>query len=114
MLIQFSEQSKYPVKASCIEALEYASKTNPGIATETWLKFVIDTCNEKAPRIKWDSAKVIGIIAHRFPEKLNKAIQNLLTNSEHTGTVVRWNTSYELGKIAKLNTFCNTDLLPAI
>ena len=68
----------------------------------------------KAPRVKWESARVIGNIAHLFPAELNKAISNLLTNSEYNGTVVRWASAYALGEILKLKTKHNKDLLPAI
>jgi hypothetical protein len=76
-LIAFAE------KATCIEAIEYATKQNPKLADERVFSFVTKTLTDKAPRVKWESAKVIGNIAHLFPMKLNKAIGNLLTNSEY-------------------------------
>lgn len=112
-LIAFAEASKDPAKATCIEALEFATKTDPAIATESGLRFVSKTLTAKAPRVKWESAKVIGNIAHRFPSKLEEAITNLLTNSEHTGTVVRWSAAFALGEIIKLKTKHNKDLVPA-
>jgi HEAT repeat protein len=69
---------------------------------------------EKAPRIKWESAKVVGNIAHLYPDKLDEAIKNLLINSEHTGTVVRWSAAFALGQIIKLRTSRNRNLIPAI
>jgi hypothetical protein len=98
-LINFAKTAKDSPKASCIEALEYATKTNPEIATLECLNFVTETLTEKAPRVKWESARVIGNIAHRFPENLDIAINNLIINSEHTGTVVRWSSAYALGQI---------------
>ena len=76
--------------------------------------FVTKTLTENAPRVKWESAKVVGNIAHLFPTKLSKAISNLLTNSEYDGTVVRWAAAFALGEILKLKTKHNKDLLPAI
>ncbi|NIF06940.1 hypothetical protein F3J23_15970 [Chryseobacterium sp. Tr-659] len=113
-LIAFAEKSKDPVKATCIEALEYATKQNPEIADETVFSFVINTLTEKAPRIKWESAKVIGNTAHLFPEKLDDAITNLIHNTEHEGTVVRWSAAFALGEILKLKTNHNTTLLSAL
>ncbi len=113
-LIAFAQTAKDSPKATCIEALEFATKTNAAIANENCLKFVSETLSEKAPRVKWESAKVIANIAHLFPTKLDKAIANLLTNSEHTGTVVRWAAAFALGEILKLKTQHNKDLLPAI
>ena len=69
---------------------------------------------DNAPRVKWESARVIGNIAHHYPTKLNKAITNLLINSQDNGTVVRWASAYALGEILKLKTKYNNKLLPAI
>jgi HEAT repeat protein len=113
-LIAFAEKSKDSEKATCIEAIEYATKQNSKIADESLLSFVTKMLTDKAPRVKWESAKVIGNIAHLFPTKLNKPITNLLTNSEYDGTVVRWAAAYALGEIFKLKTNHNKDLLPAI
>ena len=113
-LIAFAQTAKDSPKATCIEALEFATKTNPSIANENCLKFVTQTLTEKAPRVKWESAKTVGNIAALFPTKLDKAISNLLTNSEHEGTVVRWSAAFALGEILKLNTKLNKELLPDI
>src|SRR4051794_5461602 len=82
-LTAFAERSKDTEKASCIEAIEYATRQDPDLATEKCLKYVSQKLTEEAPRVKWESAKVIGNIAHLYPTKLNVAIGNLLTNSEH-------------------------------
>jgi len=100
-LISFANTLKDPDKATCIEAIEFATKNSPGIANLNCLKFVSETLSENEPRIKWESAKVIGNIAHIFPGKLDAAIKNLLTNSEHSGTVVRWSAAYALTQILK-------------
>ncbi|HCN51348.1 MAG TPA: hypothetical protein DIT10_20050 [Chryseobacterium sp.] len=113
-LIAFAEKSKDPVKGTCVEAMEYATKQKPELADETVFTFVTQTLIEKAPRIKWESAKVIGNTAHLFPEKLEDAITHLMTNTEHEGTVVRWSAAFALGEILKLKTPHNTTLLPAL
>ncbi|WP_185290169.1 HEAT repeat domain-containing protein [Chryseobacterium lactis] len=113
-LIAFAEKSKDPVKGTCVEAMEYATKQKPELADEAVFTFVTQTLIEKAPRIKWESAKVIGNTAHLFPEKLEDAITHLMTNTEHEGTVVRWSAAFALGEILKLKTPHNTTLLPAL
>lgn len=113
-LISYSLTAKDPVKASCIEAFEYATKENPAIANEKVLAFATEHLTHKAPRIKWESAKVIGNIAHRFPDKLETAIGHLLENTEHEGTVLRWSAAFSLGEILKLKTPLNKDLLPTL
>ena len=113
-LIAYAQTANDTLKATCIESLEFASRQNPSIATEKCLKFVSQTLADDAPRVKWESAKVVGNIAHLFPTKLDKAIGNLLTNSEYDGTVVRWAAAFALGEILKLKTKHNKDLLPAL
>lgn len=107
-------QSSKPIKAICIEAIEFATKSNPEIASSACLEFVCTTLTEKAPRVKWESAKVIGNIAHLYPDKLDDTIKNLLTNTEYDGTVVRWSAAFALGQIIKLKTKRNKILIPAI
>lgn len=113
-LIAFAQTAKDSPKATCIEALEYATKINPSVADVACLEFVSQSLAEKAPRVKWESAKVIGNIAHLFPARLDKAITNLLVNTEHSGTVVRWAAAFALGEILKLKTRANQELLPAV
>lgn len=113
-LITFAAAAKDPAKATCIEALEFVTKQNPDATDKACLAFVSQMLVSKAPRVKWESARVIGNIAHLFPASLDEAINNLLTNSEHPGTVVRWSAAYALGEILKLKTKHNKDLIPAI
>jgi len=113
-LIAFAEKSKDSEKATCIEAIEYATKQNPKLADESVFLFVTNALTEKAQRVKWESAKVIGNIAHLFPTKLDKAITHLLENSEYDGTVVRWASAFALGEILKLKTKYNKALIPII
>ena len=113
-LIALAEKSKDAGKATCIEAMEYASKKNPIIVDEDCFLYVSRTLAEKAPRVKWESAKVIGNTAHLFTKKLDAAIKNLLDNAEHEGTVVRWSAAFALGVILKLKTKHFRQLLPAL
>jgi hypothetical protein len=114
LLIDFAKKAKDPAKATCIEALEFATKSKPAIASSACLKFVSETLTEKAPRVKWESARVVGNIAHLYPEHLEDAIKNLIANTKHQGTVVRWSAAVALGEIIKLKTSRNTELLPII
>ncbi len=113
-LIAFAERCKDADKATCIESIEYATKLQPTLANDNVWAFVINTLLENAPRLKWESAKVIGNIAHLFPAKLKKTINILLINAEDNGTVVRWASAYALGEILKLKTKHNKNLIPAI
>lgn len=113
-LVVYAEKQKATDKATCIEAIEYATKKDPAIADENVLTFVTKALQNDEPRVKWESAKVIGNIAKLFPTQLDKCIHNLLTNAETTGTVVRWATAYALAEILKLKTAHNKKLLPRI
>ena len=113
-LIDFAKRSKETIKATCIEAIEFATKNQPEIGSASCMDFVSKTLKEKAPRIKWESARVIGNIAHLHPGNLVEAINNLIENSEHSGTVVRWSAAYALGQILKIQTSQNEYLIPAI
>ena len=113
-LIQFATNSKDALKATCIEAIEFATKQQPDILKISDLDFIILCLEAKAPRIKWESAKVIANTIHLFPEKTELSINHLLHNTEHPGTVVRWSAAMALGEIIKLKTVVNKNLLPAV
>ncbi|MCA6363956.1 MAG: hypothetical protein IM638_13030 [Bacteroidetes bacterium] len=113
-LTEFAASAKDPAKATCIEALEFATMQQPEIADEAAFSFVITTLAAKAPRIKWESAKVIGNTASLFPNKLDEAIAALLGNTTHTGTVVRWSAAFALSEILKLGTPHQKSLRPAL
>lgn len=113
-LLAYAEKQKATDKATCIEAIEYATKKNPTLATQDLFTYVTKALKDTEPRVKWESAKVIGNVAKLFPTQLNNAIKNLLPNAERTGTVVRWATAYGLAEILKLKTELNKELLPKI
>lgn len=102
-LIEFASKAKDPDKATCIEALEFATKLKPETADSDCLEFVSNQLKSKSPRVKWESAKVIGNIANLFSDNLETATADLLENAKHEGTVVRWSSAYALGEIIKSN-----------
>ena len=87
-------------KGIMMEALEYATDVDPEVV-EPVLDVVIECLRCEAPKVKWEAARVIGNIAHRFPDKASRSVPRLLDNSKHKGTVVRWSAAYALGEIAK-------------
>ncbi len=113
-LLAFAETQNASSKATCIEAIEYATKKRPEIADEGVLTFVVNSLKNDEPRVKWESAKVVGNVAKLFPDQLDAAIENLFANSENMGTVVRWATAYALAEILKLEKAYNPTLLPRI
>ncbi|HUR66757.1 MAG TPA: hypothetical protein VMZ03_10460 [Chitinophagaceae bacterium] len=113
-LIEIAGSAGDTGQATIIESMEYASKTKPTIINEKAFQFVIEKLKSDAPRVKWESAKVIANTAHLFPKILKKAVPALLDNSEHTGTVVRWSAAGALSKIIQCKTSLNKQLIPAI
>lgn len=113
-LAAVAKKAKEALKATCIEALEYATKTKPDLLNPEALDFVSESLADKAPRVKWESAKVIGNCAHLFPGRLDKALHYLLENSEHSGAVVRWSVAYALGEVVQLETEQAKELVPAV
>jgi hypothetical protein len=101
-------------KATIIESMEYASKTKPDIINDKGFEFAIESLKSDAPRIKWESAKVIANTAHLFSKLLKKAVPSLLDNTEHSGNVVRWSAAGALSKIIQSKTELNKELVPTI
>lgn len=113
-LITYAQNQKPTIKATCIEAIEYATKKQPTIINENVFAYISNALKDDEPRVKWECAKVIGNIAKLFPTLLDKPISNLLLNAENKGTVVRWATAYALAEILKLQTENNKKLLPKV
>jgi HEAT repeat protein len=113
-VVKIARLLKDKEKGTCIESLEFATRTKPEIASRAVLDFVAESLTDEAPRVKWESAKVIGNIANLFPARLDTAISNLLANTESPGTVVRWSAAFALGEIIKLKSKRNKDLIPAV
>ncbi|MFD2170512.1 hypothetical protein [Tumebacillus lipolyticus] len=106
-VIQFANTAKEPLKATCMEAFEYATSNKPEVANSDLFKFATDHLGAKASRLKWESAKVIGNIAHLFAEDLETTIERLLENTQDSGTVVRWSAAYALTQIYSLPKYAN-------
>lgn len=109
-LVSFCARAKDPAIATCIEAIEFASRKEAELVDAKVFAFVTGMLGAKAPRIKWESAKVIGNTARLHLKKLDEAIAALLVNTEHEGTVVRWSAAFALGEIFKLKTKHQPDL----
>jgi hypothetical protein len=87
-------------QGTCIEALEWITKDEPQFAAGC-LNFIVERLNDKAPRIRMESARVVGNIAVAFPDHLEPAVAKLLRNTKDEGTVVRWSAAYALCEMAK-------------
>lgn len=100
-------------KGVLMESLEYTTNDDPSVA-ENMLDTVIEYLSDDAPRVKWEAARVIANISQRYPEKVIKAVDKLMINTNDKGTVVRWSAALALGEIAKYNSRIRSSLLPKI
>lgn len=112
-LLALARKLKDPDKATLIEAVEHASLKNAEVVTEEMFLLAIESLASKSPRVKWESARVIGNTAGHHPRLLEQAMNNLLNNTEFPETVVRWSAAFALGEIIKLKTAHNDALIPA-
>ena len=101
-------------QATLMEVLEHASKINPRVITKKGFQFAISSLDAEAPRLKWESARMLSNAAHLFPKLHEKAIPSLLNNSEHAGTVVRWSAATALNAFMKCNSQLHEELVPAV
>lgn len=79
-LIQCFENGTTVEKGNCMEAIEYVTKENPEFA-ENCLEFVIGNINDNVPRVKWETCRVTGNVAKKFPDKVKEAIPKLSENT---------------------------------
>ncbi|MFY8022230.1 MAG: hypothetical protein ACOVP1_13580 [Bacteroidia bacterium] len=113
-LIEIASIQKDIPKANCIEALENCTKTHPQFCNEDAFNFVIAQLKSNTPRVKWESARVIGNTVALFPQHAQIAAEALLKNTNDTGTVVRWSAAFALGEIIQLNLAVNQKIIPLI
>jgi hypothetical protein len=111
-LVKIAKKAGDVNKATLIEALTFATKQVPAIAGLQVYKFLSESLAAEAPRVKWESARAIANIAHLYPAKSGLAIPNLLTNTEHPGTVVRWCAATALAAIITTKHRSTLDLVP--
>jgi len=100
--------------AVILEAIEAISLKNPGIADSDWLKFAQEYITSKSNSLKREASRIVGNIAHLFPDDLEVAIQKLLENTNNDGTVIRWSSAYALGRIISIPEYASSDLFDVI
>jgi hypothetical protein len=98
-------------KGTCADVMKYVTEENPEIAVP-YVDDLIDFIDYKASRVKWGVQESIGNISKKYPEKVVKAIPNLLINTKDNSTVVRWCAAYALTEIAKNNLRTRDELIP--
>lgn len=113
-LITFAEKADAAAKATCIEALEYATKKKPEFLTGAALDFCLRSLQDKEPRVKWESARVIANTIHLFPDRAEEAVAALMPNTSFDGKVVRWATAHGLARVITMRKSLNGELVPKV
>lgn len=98
-------------KGVCAEVLEYVSRDDPDSAAP-FIGTVAEYINFDAPKVKWETSRIIANLAPKFAYELEKAVPKLLINTKDKGTVVRWSAALALTEIAKKNQKIANSLLP--
>ncbi|MDR0839787.1 MAG: hypothetical protein LBN26_00130 [Christensenellaceae bacterium] len=97
-----------------LEAMEAISRVTPDIADVEWLHYAEAYISSSSNSLKREASRVVGNIAHLFPENLGSAIEMLMGNTNDVGTVVRWGSAYALGRIVCIPQYANSDLFAAL
>ncbi len=96
--------------ALIFEAMEAVSSKNPMTADLGWLTFAQDFISSDSRSIKREASRIVGNIAHLFPNNLNVAVRSLLENTNDVGTVIRWSSAYALARIIQIPRYANSNL----
>jgi hypothetical protein len=96
--------------ALVLEAMEAVTGKNPEIADLEWLKYTQDFIVSKSNNLKRESSRIVGNIAHLFPNCLETAIWNLMENRGNDSTIIRWASAYALSRIILISQYANSKL----
>jgi len=96
--------------ALVLEAMEAVTGKNPETADIEWLKFVENFIASASNNLKREASRVVGNIAHIFPDGLEATIPCLMENTANDGTVVRWGSAYALARIIQIPQYANSEL----
>ncbi len=88
--------------AIVMESLEGATRKQPALVTDKLFALLIDSLDHGATRVRWEAARTIANVAKLHAERLGPAIDALLVNTTHDGTVVRWATAHALVAILRV------------
>lgn len=97
-----------------LEAMEAVSRTSPELSDASWLTYAEPYISSSSNSLKREASRVVGNIAHLFPDSLDRAINRLLENTNNDGTVVRWGSAYALGRIVLIPQYANSDLFDIV
>jgi hypothetical protein len=97
-----------------LEAMESISRDNLGVIDKEWLNYAESYISSSSNSLKREASRVVGNIAHLFPDSLDDAIKMLMDNTKNDGTVVRWGSAYALGRIILIPKYTNGKLFDVL
>ncbi|MCL2144624.1 MAG: hypothetical protein FWH43_03915 [Endomicrobia bacterium] len=100
--------------ALVFEAMEDVTSKNPEISNRDWLKFVQEFIPSKSNSVKREASRIVGNIAHLYPNDLDLAIKDVMKNTKDEGTVIRWSSAYALAKIIQIPKYANGKLFDVL
>lgn len=110
----FFESAKDVDKGTCADVMKHVSAQKPALFAP-YIDMLIKYINFELPRVKWGVPEAIGNVAKDYPDKVAKAIPNLLKNTTDdkiNTTVIKWCAAFALAEIAKHNPKTRKQLLP--
>lgn len=106
-LVAVINAKKLPI---VFEAIEAVTNSDAEKADISWLQFVTNNITSEHNTIKREASRIIGNIAHKFPNDLEKSIEALLVNTKNESKVVRWGSAYAFASIIVIPEHANSDL----
>jgi len=100
--------------ALVFEAIEELSSKHTDMTDLHWLRFAEKHLQSQDNNIKRETARIVGNIAHLFPNDLETIIPKLIENTNNESTVIRWSCAYALGRIVALPKYAKSKLYDQI
>ena len=89
-------------KAICLAAVNHISKDDPTFV-EKHLDFIMNQINNRSAQVKLEAGEIIANAAKAYPDRVSKAIPELVTMAKDEASIVRWGAAFALTEIAKNN-----------
>lgn len=109
-----AEQLKDKQTATFLEAIESVTGQKDRRLGVEYLKFAEKYILSDNNSCKREASRIVGNMAHLYPDELGVAIEALLKNTSVSGTVVRWGSAYALARIIVLERYRNSDLVNTV
>ena len=100
--------------ATVLEAIEAVTGKKSAKPGAEYLKFAEGYILSENNSCKREASRIVGNMAHLYPDELGVAIEALLKNTSVSGTVVRWGSAYALARIIVLERYRNSDLVNTV